>query len=224
MSKNDELIESIRKGDAAAVATLLDEDRSLLQAGAGPVSAMLLAVYHGRRDIAQLFLDRGAEPAFGEAVALGDKERVSAMLADHPSLLHEFTPDGFPPAGLAIFFRHPDLARDLIERGADVSAAARNAQRVAPVHAAASGGDTASMRLLLSRGPDPNARQQQGYAPLHASAINDDRATAEVLLAHGADPNARNDDGKTPADFAAQGGHNDLAEWLRRTPAEPTTP
>src|ERR1700682_1823350 len=98
MSKNDELIESIRKGDAATVATLLDEDRSLLQATAGPVSTLLLAVYHGRRDIAQLFLDRGAEPAFGEAVALGDRDRVNAMLAGNPSLLDEFTPDGFLPA------------------------------------------------------------------------------------------------------------------------------
>lgn len=224
MSKNDELIESIRKGDAGAVATLLDEDRSLLQASTGPVSAMLLAVYHGRRDIAQLFLDRGAEPAFGEAVALGDGDRVRAMLEANPSLLLEFSPDGFPPAGLAIFFRHPDLARELIERGADIHAAARNAQRVAPVHAAASVGDTASMRLLLERGADPNARQRLGYVPLHAVAANGDRAMAEVLLAHGADPQAATDDGKTPADFATERGHNDLADWLRKQPDKPATP
>src|SRR5260370_31178877 len=118
------------------------------------------------------------------------------MLADNPSLLHAFTPDGFLPAGLAIFFRHPDLARELIERGADVSAAARNAQRVAPVHAAASVGDSASMRLLLERGADPNARQHMGYAPLHAAAANGDRPTTEVLLAHGAHPHAKTDDGR----------------------------
>src|SRR5205814_1523496 len=154
---------------------------SLLQATAGPVSAILLAVYHGRHDIAQLFLDRGAELTFGEAVALGDTQRVHALLAGQPSLLHDYTPDGFPPAGLAIFFRHPELARDLIERGADVSAASRNAQRVAPIHAAASVADTASTRLLLERGADPNARQHLGYAPLHAAAANGDRATTELL-------------------------------------------
>jgi ankyrin repeat protein len=218
MSKNDELIDSIRKGDAATAARLLDEDPTLLHAAAGPVSAMMLAVYHGHRDIALLFLDRGAEPAFGEAIALGDSDRVRSMLAANPGLLQEFTPDGFSPAGLAIFFRHPDLARELIERGADIHAAARNAQRVAPVHAAASVGDTASMALLLERGADPNARQHLGYTPLHASAANGDRATAEVLVAHGADPKAANDDGKTPADFAAERGHTDLAEWLRRQP------
>jgi ankyrin repeat protein len=219
MSKNDELIDSIRKGDAANVASLLDEDRSLLTASSGAVSAILLAVYHGRRDIAQLFLDRGAEPAFGDAVALGDADRVRTLLAADPSLLQAFTPDGFPPAGLAIFFRHPDLARELIERGADIHAASRNAQRVAPVHAAASVGDTASMRLLLERGADPNARQHAGYAPLHATAANGDRASSELLLAHGADPQAKTDDGKTSADFAAERGHGEIAEWLRRQPA-----
>jgi ankyrin repeat protein len=224
MSNHDELIEAIRKGDAAVVGSLLDGNRSLLQASAGNVSAILLAVYYGHRDIAQLFLDRGAEPVFGEAVALGDTARVRALLADDPSLLHSFTPDGFPPAGLAIFFRHPELARELIEQGADVHAAARNPQRVAPVHAAASVGDTASMRLLLDHGADPNARQHAGFVPLHATAANGDRATTELLLARGADVEAKTDDGKTPADLAADRGHGELAEWLRAQPSNPTTP
>ena len=166
MSKNDDLTEAIRKGDVTAAAALLDDDRSLLHAAAGPVSAILLAVYHGRRDIAQLFLDRGA----------------------------------------------------------DVNAASRNAQRVAPVHAAATIGDAASLRLLLERGADPNARQHLGYAPLHSAAANDDRATSEILLAHGADPHAKTDDGKTPADLATERGHGELADWLRGQPDHPTTP
>ncbi len=224
MSKTDEIFEAIRKGDAAAVAALLDEDRSLLRASDGPVSAILLSVYYGRRDLAQLFLDRGAETSFGEAVALGDTQRVRTLLEGQPSLLHDFTPDGFPPAGLAIFFRHPELARELIERGADVHAASQNAQRVAPVHAAASVGDTASMRLLLEHGADPNARQHMGYVPLHATAANGDRATTELLVARGADPHAKTDDGKTPADLAAARGHEELAGWLRRQPESPTTP
>jgi len=42
--KTKELIEAIQKGDAKRVAALLDEDRSLLQAKSGNVSAILLAV------------------------------------------------------------------------------------------------------------------------------------------------------------------------------------
>jgi ankyrin repeat protein len=218
MSQETELLEAIRKGDAAAVAALLDADPALLRASAGPTSAILLAVYHGRADIARLFTDRGAELTFGEAIALGESDRVRATLDGDPSLLHAFTPDGFPPVGFAIFFRHPDLARELIERGADVSAAARNDQRVAPVHAAAAVCDAVSMRLLLERGADPNARQQVGFTALHGAANSGDRATAELLLAHGADPHPKNDEGKTPADVAAERGHTEFAEWLRQQP------
>jgi ankyrin repeat protein len=218
MSNENELLDAIRKGDAATVAALLDADPALLRASAGPTSAILLAVYHGHADIARLFTDRGAELAFGESIALGEGDRVRAMLDQDPSLLHAFTPDGFPPAGFAIFFHHPELARELIERGADVNAAARNDQRVAPVHAAAAACDAASMRLLLERGADPNVRQQVGFTALHGSAASGDRATAELLLAHGAYPNPKNDEGKTPADFAAERGHAEFAEWLRRQP------
>lgn len=218
MSNHEALIDAIKNRDAATVGSLLDEDRSLLGASSGNVSAILLAVYYGRPDIAQLFVDRGAELTFAEAVALGDTKRVDALLAGQPALLHEFTPDGFSVAGLAIFFGHPELARALIERGADIHAAARNAQGVAPVHAAASVRDAASMRLLLERGADPNARQHLGYAPLHATAANGDRDLTELLLAHGADPFAKTDDGRTPADMAAERGHGELAEWLRQRP------
>ena len=128
--KNQELIEAIQKNDAARVAALLDEDRSLLKAKAGNVSAILLAIYHGHPEMATLFVDRGADPSFGEAVALGDADRARRMLESNPSLLHSYTEDGYPAAGLAIFFRHPALARELIERGADVNAAARNEQRL----------------------------------------------------------------------------------------------
>src|SRR4051794_11331074 len=207
MSRQEALIDAIKTRDAAAVGSLLDEDRSLLGASSGNVSAILLAVYYGRPDIAQLFVDRGAELTFAEAVALGDTNLVETLLANQPSLLHDFSPDGFSVAALAIFFRHPELARDLIERGADIHAAARNAQGVAPVHAAASVADAVSLRLLLERGADPNARQHLGYAPLHAAAANGDRDMSELLLAHGADPEAKTDDGRIPADMAAERGH-----------------
>lgn len=210
----DELIDAIRTGDAARVAALLDADRSLLSARAGNVSAILFAVYVQHPEIARLFVERGAELDFGEACALGDERRAIELLDRDPSLLERRSADGFPPVGYAIFFRHPSLARALIERGADVSAAAENAQRVAPVHAAASVGDVGTMRLLLDRGADANARQQNGFTPIHAAAGNGDLAMAKLLVERGADRHARTDDGKTAADIAAEHGRGELLAWL----------
>jgi ankyrin repeat protein len=210
MSRVDELIEAIRKGDAAKVSALLDENPALLKARAGNVSAILLALYHGHQDIADLFVEKGADPDFFEACALGDRKRARRA-AD----VNAFSPDGFPALGLAIFFRHPELARELIERGADVNAAAKNPQRVAPLHAAAAVRDHATMKLLLERGADPNARQQSGVTPLHGAGSRGDIEMAKLLLAYGADPHAQTDEGKNAADIAQQYGQQHFADWFR---------
>jgi ankyrin repeat protein len=210
----DQLIQAIQQGNASRVAELLDADRSLLGARAGNVSAVLLAVYYQHPEIARLFVERGAELTFAEACAVGDESRALALLDADPSLLERRTDDGFPPLGYAIFFRHPALARALIERGADVNAVAENAQRVAPVHAAASVGDVETMRLLLDRGADPNAPQHNSFVPLHAAAGNGDLDMARLLVARGADRHARTDDGKDAATVAAERGHGEFVSWL----------
>jgi ankyrin repeat protein len=212
--QQQELFDAIRNNDEAAVAALLDADPSLLDARLNHISPILFAVYNGHAELARLFIERGAALTFGEACALGDMATALRMFDRDPALLDAYSEDGFPPVGLAIFFRHPDLARALIERGADVNAAARNAFRVAPIHAAAAGRDPAIIQLLLERGADPNARQQLGYTALHTAAQLGDEAVLELLLLNGADPRIAGDDGKTPGDLAAAHGHVEIAKRL----------
>ena len=206
--------EAIKTGDAAALAALIDQDPSQLEVAENGVTPILLAIYHGKTDIARLLVDRGAPVSFAEAVALGDADRVRTMLASDPQLLHSRSADGYPAAGLAIFFRHGELARELIELGADVNAAADNANCVAPVHAAAAVCDRETMRLLLERGADPNKKQQMDYTALHGAASRGDREMAQLLLDHGADRAARGSDGLTPADVARKYNKPEFAEWI----------
>ncbi len=209
-----ELFDAIRDSDAAAVARLLDADPALCGARQNDITPILFAVYNGHVELAQLFLDRGATLTFGEACALGHAELAAQMLDANPALLDSYSDDGFPAVGVAVFFRHPELARMLIDRGADVNAAARNAFRVAPVHAAAAVRDAAIMQLLIDHGADVNARQQMGYTALHTAAQHGDDVMLDLLLASGADPRAAGDDGKTPADLAAAQGHTAVVERL----------
>ena len=212
-----EFTDAIKAGDVARVTALVDENPALVRGAEHDVTPLLLAIYHGKRDVAQLLRDRGAPVSFGEACALGDEARVRELLTGDPTLIRSRSADGFPGVGLAIFFGHGALARWLIEQGADVNAAAENAQRVAPLHAAAAVRDRETMRVLLERGADANAKQQNDYTPLHGAASRGDIEMAELLLAHGADRNAHTSDGMTPAEVAQKYGHPAFAEWIEST-------
>ncbi len=210
----NEIFDAVKKGDAAAVKSILNRDRSQASARQNGLSAIMTALYNGQAAMARLLVESGALIDFTEACALGELDRVRTMLAENPSLLNSKSPDGYPAVGLAIFFRHPDVAKLLIERGADVNPAADNPQRVSPVHAAATVSDRQSMKLLLERGADPNARQQMDYTPLHSAASHGDVEMAELLLAHGADPDARTSDGMSITAVAIKYGHPEFEQWM----------
>jgi ankyrin repeat protein len=210
----EQLLDAVRRGDTAEVARLLTSAPSLVTARMGNVPAILLALYHGHEDVARAFVAHGATLSLHEAAALGDAERVAQLLDADPPALDRRSDDGFPPLGLAIFFRRPHVAKLLIERGADVSMPSANAQHVAPLHAAAAVCDCDTARLLLARGADPNARQQNDFTPLHGAASRGDLEFAKLLVAHGADRNARTADGKSVADVARERAQPAFAEWI----------
>ena len=169
-----------------------------------PQSELLEALYRGDRDTVEAALAEGPDLTIFEAAAVGDSERVRELLSVQPGAAADWSADGFTALHLAAFFGRETVAATLLERGADVSAVAKNPLRVQPLHSAAAGGHTAVARLLLEHGADPNARQEGGFVPLHAAAQAGNDELYELLLASGADQGAATDDGRTAADFRAE--------------------
>jgi ankyrin repeat protein len=158
-----------------------------------------------------------AEPELDvfEAAAVGRTERVRELIDSDPAPVSAFSPDGFTALHLAAFFGHPDIARLLVERGADTRAVARNPMQVMPLHSAAAARQFEIARLLVDHGADVNASQERGFTPLHEAAQNGDVELARLLLERGADRERPAEDGRRAADFAAAGGHEDVLALLR---------
>ena len=222
MSIAARLLEAVKAGDADAFRVLLDEDPQAVHAqGDGGESPVLLALYHGRRDLADVLVAHGRELDGFEAAALGDESRVHALLDDDEGLPTRYTHDGWTALHLAAFFGHLPVLRLLLKRGADPHAVSRNGMANTPLHAAVSGPlPIEGIRLLLEAGADPNARQQGGYVALHSAAQGGNLERIDALLDADADVNAAADDGRTAIDFATEKGQAAAVDHLRARGAD----
>jgi ankyrin repeat protein len=222
MEASGPLIEAARRGDADAVARILDDDPALVNAKANGVSALLLALYSGHPDVSRIFVEHGARLDVFDAAALGEIFRLEEILREDPSLADAVAADGFTPLGLAAFFRRRAAVRILVGRGANVDRQSENAQHVAPLLSAVAGGDADVVRELLDAGADVFSRQEGGYTALHGAAAGGDEAIVRLLLEYGADATLRTEAGQTPHDIARDRGKAKAAELLASAAAPPT--
>jgi uncharacterized protein len=216
-----QFLEAVKKGDRATVDRMLDADPSLASAkDESGTSAVLLAHYHGKPDVAAALLSRTPALDVFEAATAGDAKRVAALVDADRSLTDAVARDGYSPLGLAAFFKRRDVVRVLLERGAKPSVPSRD-QGFTPLHSAVAtdAGEAIHeiVRLLLDAGADPNAKSREGGTPLHSAAFTGDLEIAELLLAYGADPTATDPKGHTPLDIARDRRKVEVAALLQQT-------
>jgi uncharacterized protein len=154
------------------------------------MSDLLQAVYRGDQARVDELLAADPDLDVFEAAAVGRADRVRELLDEDPSLANAWAEDGYQPLGLASFFGHPEAARLLVERGAEVNSASRNDMKVMPLHSAAAADDPdvryEIAKLLLEAGADPNTRQQDDFTPLMAAEQSGDERLAKLLSEAGA--------------------------------------
>ena len=114
------------------------------------------------------------DPGFDASVLVEFRQRLLAQGAEVN--LAARNPMKVQPLHSAAAGRHGEVARLLVDAGADVSA--RQQGGYTPLHAAAQNGDVEMARLLLARGADPAARNDEGKSPIGLAA---DAGNTELL-------------------------------------------
>ena len=211
----EKLILSIKEGDSKVVRNLLDIKPELFdQPSPMGVSFLMMALYYGKEEIARLIADSRSTLSLFEASALGDVDSIQTCLEKNPKMVNTNSSDGFPALGLACFFNHYEAASLLIKKGALINAASTNAQKVMPIHAAASANSLELCALLLDHGADVNARQQDEFTPLHAAAQNSNVELVRLFLSHGSEVNVRTISGLSPLQLAMESKNKQIIKLI----------
>jgi hypothetical protein len=170
-------------------------------AGRTDLTRLLVAIANLDHKAAADFLS--ATPSLAIAgLARGDEFFLAGRLAQ--------VYEGDTALHAAGFSYDPEMARDLIRRGADIRA--KNRRGAEPLHAAVIGAPGSAswnpacqrdvIAYLIEAGADPSAAAAGGVTPLHRAVRNRCSAAVEALLRAGANPDLRNARGSTPADLA----------------------
>jgi len=148
-----------------------------------------------------------------EAARNGNFETVQAILARDSSQLGATDDDGYTPLHWACMRAHWDIARYLIERGADVNAVGGDGGT--PVNWAAHHDNVGIIQLMVEKGARLNVQNQWGMTELHTAIWRGCIGVVEFLLDHGADPMIKTKEGWTAMHYAYRSGHVDVIKMLR---------
>lgn len=116
--------------------------------------------------------------------------------------------------------RYLDLARILVDHGADVNTHTKTGHR--PLMIASEVGNAAIAKLLSGRGADLNARTDEGTTALMIASAHGHASVVDVLLENGAEVNLRNEDKITALHLACEAGHLAASRRLLQGGADTT--
>jgi hypothetical protein len=185
---------------------------------AGSYDDFFVAIKRDDPGTIRSLLQRGFDPNTpsperldGLYMALRDGSlKAAQVLAEWPKTnIDTRTLQDESPLMMACLRGHTELARKLIERGADV-----NKTGWTPLHYAATKGHLDIMRMLLDESAYIDAGSPNGTTPLMMAAMYGTPAAVKLLLDEGADPTLKNQLGLTALDFANRGNRKDSAELI----------
>jgi len=158
-----------------------------------------------------------------EAARCNNKEAVQRFLNESvsPDQIDVTDREGYRPLGWAAQHGSKDIARLLLEYGADVNA--KNNMRQSPLIIATHAGESAMVQLLLENHADVTITDLSNWYDALKYAIDKNyEAIAVQLIKAGSSVNEENRDGFTPLMVAALRGHISIINLLLENGADIT--
>lgn len=210
-----EIISTIESGNFKLLSRQLIADPSLAtNTHKSGISALMLALYYKREDMAKVISDYCESYNLGEMIAL-DKQSAVEEHITHPSFnIEQYSPDGFLPIHYAAFFARPKLLNLFITKGANINKTTNNESEVSPIHSAVAGSDYTCVKLLCDAKADINAKQHGGWTALMAASKAGRMDMVDELLSHGATIHITADNGLTALDLAESAGNTKVLQRL----------
>jgi len=169
---------------------------------------------------ALLLLVRHASPdEIHDAVRSGNFGKIKMLLKSHGEWLNGVDQNQKTPLHLALESGHIDIARYLIEQGADINL--KDKDMASPLHNAAFLGNLEILSILLKKGAASiNEGNFRGQTPLHFACERGHPEVVTRLLDAGADIEARDMLGRTPLMVTSVGRNMEVAKILVKRGAD----
>jgi ankyrin repeat protein len=149
---------------------------------------------------------------FFAALTAADVARATVLLNANPKLATTSDKNNYPPLYSVVQSGSVELAKLLLDKGADVNNAGRSGGYGLPLIQAVQNNKKELVALFLERGADPNKSDRWGnYSPLFSAIERNNKEITALLIDKGADLNKNNSQGYSPLTQALQNVYGDSA-------------
>lgn len=226
-----QLIEAVKRGDAATVRSLIAQKVDVNARAADSATALDWAIEANDTGIANLLIDAGADvnaatrykiTPLALACSNGNAAIIERLLKAGVDA-NSKSEDGETALMTAALNGKVDAIKVLLTHGAQVNAVEPYKGQTALMWAAGAG-NAAAEELLVEFGADVKARSKAGYTALLFAVLNNRIEAARTLLKLGANIEDKAPDGTTALNMAALNAYYDLASVLLDLGANPNAP
>lgn len=188
---------------------------------AGSYEDFFTAIKRDDAGVVQRLLSRGfdantLDPQKQHGLLLAIREPspkvVKALLAAPKLNLNALSDKGESPLMLAAFNGDFELARQMVQKGADV-----NKTGWTPLHYAATKGHLPLIKLFIENHAYIDAESPNGSTPLMMASMYGTPEAVKLLLDEGADPLLKNQQGLSAIEFAQRASRQDVADMIARS-------